>query len=106
MPKDPDEDKLINELFKEYRQMMLRIALRILQNRADAEDAVQDAFLRMLNSLDKISGIPREQQAFYLVSVIENTSLNILKKKNRRPTEDIEEFYEISSEYSVEESTG
>lgn len=103
MPKDPDEDKLINELFKEYRQMMLRIALRILQNRADA---VQDAFLRMLNSLDKISGIPREQQAFYLVSVIENTSLNILKKKNRRPTEDIEEFYEISSEYSVEESTG
>ena len=39
------DDKLISELFTEYRQMMFKISLGILHNKADAEDAVQYFFM-------------------------------------------------------------
>ena len=101
MSKDVNVD-LVNELFDTYRQMMLKIALGILHNKTEAEDAVQDAFLRIMNNLVTIYQIPRDQRTFYFVSVIENVSYNILKKNNRHPTEDIDKYCEISSDYSVE----
>ena len=96
------DDKLISELFTEYRQMMFKIALRILENRYEAEDAVQDAFLHIIKNPKNILLLPHKQQPFYLVSVIENVCYNILKKKSRHPTEAIDKYYEIASDYSVE----
>lgn len=95
--------KLIKKLFQTYKGMMLKIALGILDNRSEAEDAVQDAFLRIINNSEKISLLPREQRPFYLVSVIENVCYNSLKKRNRHPTEDIDNCSDIASDYSVEE---
>lgn len=95
-------NKFINELFRDYRQTMLKIALRILDSQSEAEDAVQDAFLQIINNHEKIMSLPRKQQPFYLVAVIENVCYNNLKKKKRHPTEDIEKYYEIASDYSVE----
>lgn len=41
---------------------------------------------------------------FYFVSITENLAINFLKKKNRHPTEDIDEHYELSDNVSVEKS--
>lgn len=102
---EKQDNELVDELFRTYSQMMLKSALSILNNEADAEDAVQDAFLRVINNLDVILKIPRDEKAFYFVSITENVSLNILKKKNRHPFDDIDEYYEIASDYSVEKKT-
>lgn len=95
-------NKFMSELFRSYRQTMLKIALRILGSRPEAEDAVQDAFLHIINNHEKISSLSWEQQPFYLVPVIENVCYNNLKKKNRHPTEDIDKYYELASNYSAE----
>lgn len=96
------DDKLISELFRRYRQTMLKNALKILGCRPEAEDAVQDAFLHIIKNPKNISSLPWEQQPFYLMSVIENVCFNSLKKKNRHPTEDIDKYYELALNYSVE----
>ena len=81
---------------------MLKNALKILGGRPEAEDAVQDAFLHIIKNPKNISSLPWEQQPFYLMSVIENVCFNSLKKKNRHPTEDIDKYYELALNYSVE----
>ena len=101
MSEKPDNEFMC-ELFQNYRQMMLKIALGILRNKYDAEDAVQEAFLRVMNNLEKISQMKQKERAFYFVSVIENTSINYLNKKKRHPQEDIDEYYTVVSNYSVE----
>lgn len=58
MSKETD-DKLLTGLFAEYRQMMFKIAMGILHNKSDSEDVVQEAFLWVINNLDKISQILR-----------------------------------------------
>ena len=44
------EDKaLVEFLYNEYKQLMFKTAYAILRNRESAEDAVHDAFLRVIN---------------------------------------------------------
>lgn len=99
---DGAEIELIKELFGTHKEMMYRIAFGILHNKSDAEDAVQDAFLSVINNIEKISQIPCREKVFYIVTIIENVSINKFNKKKRQPTEDIEEHFEIASDYSVE----
>lgn len=93
---------LLKELFDTYRGMMFKIAIGILRNRSDAEDAIQDVFLKAMNNLETISQIPPKERAFYFSTAAENVAINIFNKKNRHPSEDIDECYELASSYSVE----
>ncbi|MBD5383506.1 MAG: sigma-70 family RNA polymerase sigma factor [Ruminococcaceae bacterium] len=103
MPDSPDIE-IIKELFGTHKEMMFKIALGILHNKSDAEDAVQDAFLAIINNIDKISQIPCRERVFYFVTITENVSINKFNKKKRHPTEDIEEHFDITSNYSVEKT--
>lgn len=102
MPDNLDAD-LLNELFKTYRDMMFKIAMGILHNESDAEDAVQDAFLWICNNFEKISRIPCYERGNYFASIIEHRSIDICRKRKSHPVEDIEEHYELGSNESIEE---
>ncbi|MCM1062426.1 MAG: sigma-70 family RNA polymerase sigma factor [Eubacterium sp.] len=103
MSENPDA-KLVRELIEAHRQTMYSIALNILHNTHDAEDAVQNAFLWIINNLEKISSIPCNERIFYLANMTEHISINILNKKKKHPLEDIEIHEEINSDNSVEKA--
>ena len=103
MPGDLDLE-LINKLFEKYEQMMCDVALNILQNRSDAEDVVQDAFSWLINNPKVISDISDNEKRFYLAGMVKHISLNYIKKKKSHPLENIDEYEEIASNYSVEET--
>ena len=96
MPNVSDAE-LIKELFETYKEMMFKIAMSILHNESDAEDAVQDAFLSIINNFEKILLIPCIEKEFYFVTIIENISINKLNKNKRHPWEDISKYSSMSS---------
>lgn len=102
MSADPEKE-LIRELFITYRQMMYKTALGILHNRPDAEDAVQNTFLQIINDLERIARIPSNERALYFTYITEHNAINIYRKKNAHPTEDIDEHFELDSGTSVED---
>ncbi len=83
VPDNPDAD-LLNELFEAYRDMMLKIAMGILCNDFLAEDAVQEAFLHIINDPDKISRIPVKNRGSYLNTVVTNACYDLLRSEKRR----------------------
>lgn len=97
------EDKIIGELFKEYRQMMFKLALGILHNEHDAEDVVQDAFLWIMDNIEKILQIPCHERCNYFASIIEHRCIDIYRKENNHPTEDLDEQTDLESDKRVEE---
>lgn len=101
MPKKTDES-LLRELFTENRQMMFKIAFSILQNNADAEDAVQEAFLHISNNLERVSEIPVDDRIGYIIEIVKNVCYDQIRSKNRRQICNIDEF-EISTGNSVED---
>src|ERR1700740_2247459 len=68
-------------LVRRYDRNVFRIAQHITQNREDAEDVVQDAFLKAYSNLDQFQG----QSKFYtwLVRIAVNEAL--MKLRRRRP---------------------
>src|SRR5499427_7983423 len=69
------------QLVKRYDRNVFRIAQHITQNREDAEDVVQDAFLKAYENLGQFQG----QSKFYtwLVRIAVNEAL--MKLRRRRP---------------------
>jgi RNA polymerase sigma-70 factor (ECF subfamily) len=85
------------ELVKRYDRNVFRIALHITQNREDAEDVVQDAFLKAYENLGQFQG----QSKFYtwLVRIAVNEAL--MKLRRRRP----ERMVSLDQEVQTEEDS-
>src|SRR5215470_2902992 len=75
------DDSAFEELVRRYDRNVFRIAQHITQNREDAEDVVQEAFLKAYGNLGQF----QEQSKFYtwLVRIAVNEAL--MKLRRRRP---------------------
>ena len=56
---------------------------QLLQSETDAEDAVAQAFLNIMEHFEKISQLPRRDQIPYSVIIAKNASYDILRKKKK-----------------------
>ncbi len=75
--------KAFEELVNRYEHKIFRLAQNITQNREDAEDVMQEAFLKSYSNLDRFQGDSR----FYtwLVRIAVNEAL--MKLRKRRPSQ-------------------
>jgi len=70
------------DLFDEYSSLVFNVALRMLQNKRDAEDVTQDVFLRAYRFLNHFRGDARISTWLYRITF--NLSLNLQRKRNVR----------------------
>lgn len=71
------------EIVSRYKEAAFGIAVAILRNRADAEDAVQDAFVRAYERLRRYDLSRRFST--WLFTVTANVAKNMLRKRRRDP---------------------
>lgn len=91
----PEEKVRFEQIYVEYRGLMYRVAEKILHNRQDAEDAVHNAFLRIIKKFSKFQKAPAEELAPQIVVITKNEAISILRKrKDTAPLEDWEGFAE------------
>jgi RNA polymerase sigma-70 factor (ECF subfamily) len=76
------------ELVERSTGRMLALARRMLPTEADAQDAVQDAFLSAVRSLDRFDG--RARLTTWLHQITVNACLMKLRSRRRRPERSIE----------------
>ncbi|MFZ2784465.1 MAG: sigma-70 family RNA polymerase sigma factor [Sediminibacterium sp.] len=69
---------------EKYRDMAFSIAFRIINNREDAEEIVQDSFLKVFKALSKFKRDSKFSTWFYRIVV--NNSLSRLKRDKAVPT--------------------
>lgn len=78
------EDKSkFEKIYLRYRKMMYAVAYDILRNERDAEDAVQNAFLKIAENLEKIFDIECTKTKSYIVTIIENQAIDLYRRKKR-----------------------
>ncbi|MFI6350847.1 RNA polymerase sigma factor [Streptomyces sp. NPDC050560] len=85
-------------LVRRHAAALVRLAVRLLGSRAEAEDAVQDAFLSAWRRLPEFRG----DAAFgtWIYRIVTNRCLNVLR--SRRPTAPLEAAGEVAApEYSA-----
>ena len=89
------------EVYTRYHKVMLYVANRILGDQAQAEDAVQNAFLKIVKHPEHVLNIPIDELKPYLIVVSENAARTIyhkLKQIDETPLENVELINEDSTE--------
>jgi RNA polymerase sigma-70 factor (ECF subfamily) len=75
------EKDLVDRIFKDSNIKLYNISFQILHSHSDAEEAVSQTFLKIINHIEKISKLPCPGIAPYCVVIVKNESANILKKR-------------------------
>ena len=76
----------MTELYETYEQKMFGIANAILHNDWQAEDAVHEAFVRMVPYLSRCKDVNDEKTKILIVRVIKSAAIDIYRKNKRENT--------------------
>lgn len=85
---EEDKSKFI-ELYNQYRYLMFSVANRILKNEYDAEDAVHQAFVSIIDNLNKIGAVDCPETRSYVVIITENKAIDIIRSRKHLSVEEL-----------------
>lgn len=100
-----DERRFAEKLYDEYGDYMYAVALGVLKNRQDAEDAVSDAMCKILKYLEKFEKSGNETVCNMVVicirSIVRNKAIDHYNKRKRRAAKQTDGYFkdEDSGEY-------
>lgn len=101
MIKDEEDKGKFEIIYNTYRNLMLNRAYEILQDKSLVEDAVQEAFLRIIKNITKINMDNSHKTKGYVVVVLENVAKNMYNKSKKIVTVGFEEDY-ASADFTEE----
>ncbi|MDO4811009.1 MAG: sigma-70 family RNA polymerase sigma factor [Eubacteriales bacterium] len=79
---DADKTKF-EQLYTAYKGLMFHVALSILKNEPDAEDAVHQAFLSVIENLKKISDVRCPKTRAYIVIITERKAIDMIRSRSK-----------------------
>jgi RNA polymerase sigma-70 factor (ECF subfamily) len=92
----------VSELLRLFQGKIFNLAMSILKNESDAEEATQDVFMTVIRKADTFKGNSALYSWMYRICV--NTCLMRLRGKRRSDTVSIEEFMPVFTEEGMHAS--
>lgn len=71
------------QLYEKYIKLMLYIAMQMLRKPADAEDAVQQAFVSVLENLDKLGDVDSPSTKCYISTIVKHKCIDIIREQKK-----------------------
>lgn len=78
---DDNDRAFMEQLYMEYKGLMYGVALTYLHDREDAQDAVNDAIIRLISKASELRKKDCSVLRPYIVSTMKRTALTIIRKK-------------------------
>ncbi|HEY9072917.1 MAG TPA: sigma-70 family RNA polymerase sigma factor [Desulfobaccales bacterium] len=85
------EEAALTELVRRYQRRLYHIAYRLLRDPLEAEDAVQEVFLKVYENAHRFE--PKASVAAWLHRITANHCLNLLRRRHPQESLDQEESY-------------
>lgn len=88
-------------LYEKYYKLMLYIAIQVLQDQMEAEDAVHTACIKVIRNLDKVDEVESPRTKRFLLTIIKHTAIDMVRKKKRERNISLEELeeWQLPAEY-------
>ena len=87
----------INEIWLPLSNRFYRVAYHILESQEDAEDAVQELYLKLIKTPEKFTDI--QDPAALGITILRNICIDIIRRREKRRSEELHEYMiaEVSS---------
>lgn len=96
-----DDRQKAAEIYRQHGSTMLYTARSLLHDNNLAEDAVSEAFIRIIENLDKIDLTDCYRTRGFAVIIVRHVSLNMLKRKTRDKTIPFEDDVDFTESRNV-----
>lgn len=88
-----EEQNIIADLYEKHEQEMYKAAYAILHNSHSAEDAVHEAFIRVIHNLGSLTFTSDARTRVLLIVIVRNISIDMYRKaKKLTPAEELDEL--------------
>lgn len=95
----PENNIKIERIYQLYKKQMLYVANSILHDEYLSEDAVHQAFIRIIDNLSKIEEVESHKTRSFVVIIVENIAIDLYRKRKRKAVLSLNEFeYQIADE--------
>lgn len=91
----------MEELYREYRTPMFRVAMAVLRDEGLAEDAVQQAFLKIFQNFEKIDRTNCNKTRSFIVILVRNAAIDLYRVRGR---ENVISFEDLEQPLPARES--
>ncbi len=81
---DPSDNEFFKDIFEEHSDRVYKIAYGFLVDPEDAEDVVQETFLKIYRNIEGFKSLDREKLISMIVIYAKNTSRDLLRKRSRK----------------------
>lgn len=85
---EEDKSKFL-AIYNQYRYLMFSVANKILENQYDAEDAVHQAFVSIIDNLNKIGNVDCPETKSYIVIITEHKAIDIIRSRKHLAGEEM-----------------
>ncbi len=103
---DENSKNKFENIYYKYRNVLFGLAIKILSNRADAEDVLQETFIKVAKNINSIRDIDDKETNSYLAVILKNTAYDFLRKKSKCNEVDIDSIKEIPRDDFIESMAG
>lgn len=80
---EPDKRKFVI-IHEKYRHLMLKVAFDVLEDFHEAEDAVQESFIKVTKNMNRIGEVHSDRTKRFLITVTKRTAIDMLRRKSAR----------------------
>ena len=81
---DENQKDKFEKVYYKYKDLMFYIAYEVLRNERDAEDAVQEGFLRIAKNISKILDVNSSKSKNFVVLITKREAMKIYNKRKKR----------------------
>ena len=79
----PEDSLRFEAIYRNYRDLMYYTARKILGNDKDAEDVVHDAFVAVIDCLDKLPAQVGPKTRAFVVAVTESRAIDLYRRRKK-----------------------
>jgi RNA polymerase sigma-70 factor (ECF subfamily) len=97
------DEAALGELYDRYGRIAYGLALRILRDRALAEDAVQEAFLAVWRSAGSFLA-EQGKPSTWILTLVHRRAVDLVRREERRRAEPLDELVQPTGEATDEEA--
>ena len=80
----------IKEIWLPLSNRFYRVAYHILESQQDAEDAVQELYLKLIKTPSNFSN--KQDPAAYGITILRNICIDIIRRRDKRRSEELHEY--------------
>lgn len=93
---DQEDRDFVSDLYKSYKDRLYSLALFLVKNKADAEDALSTTYIKIIENIERIKSLPEEKLSSYIFVILYNQAMDIFRQKNK--FSEIENFDQLVDE--------